>query len=363
MTDIIIIKSNSIIHDVRVGKIARSLSKQHSVLILGWNREGISDEVLDTYGVAIKCCKIKAPYGKFSTILYLPLFWIWVFSQLVSFKPKVVHACDFDTFLPGYLYKLFFKKKLVFDIFDRYAMANIPQKFKTLYSFVNSSEERFSKKVDTLIIVAENILATFKQKPERFVIIRNCPEMRSLNPKKSQSQSLTLVYTGNIVRYRGLEQITAAVKGIDGVKFVFAGRIIDKEFFEEILRTPNVKYVGHILPSEALSLVGDSDVLMILYDFKIPINQVANPNKTFEAMMFGLPIITNLTPELIHETNSGILVDYNNVDEIRSAIVRLRDNPELRKKLGENGRKAFEEKYNWNVMESKLLKIYEMLLQ
>jgi glycosyltransferase involved in cell wall biosynthesis len=34
----------------------------------------------------------------------------------------------------------------------------------------------------------------------------------------------------------------------------------------------------------------------------------------------------------------------------------------LRKRLGNNGRKAFLEKYNWNAMEQKLYQIYEDLL-
>jgi glycosyltransferase involved in cell wall biosynthesis len=40
----------------------------------------------------------------------------------------------------------------------------------------------------------------------------------------------------------------------------------------------------------------------------------------------------------------------------------LRDKPELRKRLGTNGRKAFLEKYNWNLMEDKLFAVYDTLL-
>jgi glycosyltransferase involved in cell wall biosynthesis len=41
----------------------------------------------------------------------------------------------------------------------------------------------------------------------------------------------------------------------------------------------------------------------------------------------------------------------------------LRDDPKLRKRLGENGRKAYLEKYNWDIMEQKLYKIYDELLK
>jgi glycosyltransferase involved in cell wall biosynthesis len=85
-------------------------------------------------------------------------------------------------------------------------------------------------------------------------------------------------------------------------------------------------------------------------------------NKLFEAMMCGIPIITNVATEIVNETQCGIIVDYNNIDHIRETIVNLRDNPDLRKKLGENGRNAFLQKYNWNAMEQRLFKIYQELL-
>jgi glycosyltransferase involved in cell wall biosynthesis len=86
-------------------------------------------------------------------------------------------------------------------------------------------------------------------------------------------------------------------------------------------------------------------------------------NKTLEAMMGGIPIITNLSPELVKEFGFGIIVEYGNIDQIRSAITRLRDDPELCKRLGNNGRKAFLQKYNWSIMERKLYDEYENLLK
>ena len=68
-------------------------------------------------------------------VLFFPLFWSWVFINLIIYRPKVVHACDLDVILPCYVYKKIFRKKLVFDIFDRYAMVFIPPRYKTLIQF------------------------------------------------------------------------------------------------------------------------------------------------------------------------------------------------------------------------------------
>lgn len=58
-------------------------------------------------------------------------------------------------------------------------------------------------------------------------------------------------------------------------------------------------------------------------------------NKILEAMMCGLPVITNIAQEFIHNTSCGIVVEYGNVNQIKQAIVSLKENPQLRKSLGE----------------------------
>jgi glycosyltransferase involved in cell wall biosynthesis len=65
---------------------------------------------------------------------------------------------------------------------------------------------------------------------------------------------------------------------------------------------------------------------------------------------------------LVNDTKCGIVVDYNNTSQIKNALISLKENPELRKFYGNNGRRAFLEKYNWIIMEEKLHKTYEVLI-
>jgi glycosyltransferase involved in cell wall biosynthesis len=102
--------------------------------------------------------------------------------------------------------------------------------------------------------------------------------------------------------------------------------------------------------------------MMILCDLIIPNHNVANHNKTFEAMMFVLPVITNVTPALVNEVGCAIFLDYNDLKEIKSSIVRLWDDNKLRKRLGDNSHHAFEQKYNWCIMKKQLYKVYKRLL-
>jgi glycosyltransferase involved in cell wall biosynthesis len=106
--------------------------------------------------------------------------------------------------------------------------------------------------------------------------------------------------------------------------------------------------------------------MVALYGPEGPLQQTAYNitvhNKTFEAMMCGIPIITNVSTDLVKEINFGILVEYEDIAEIRKAITSLRDNPEFRQSLGKNGRKAFLTQYNWGNVEKELYRVYADIL-
>ena len=152
--------------------------------------------------------------------------------------------------------------------------------------------------------------------------------------------------------------MVAAIRDLNNVRLVIAGNFIDKELYAEILENPNVKYAGVLKPADALDLEAASDAMIALYDPENPQTEICMPTKFFESMMLRIPIITNIRADLVNEIGFGMIVEYGNVEQIRSAIITLRDNPELRKRLGNNGRKAFVEKYNWGIMEQRLFNAY-----
>ena len=366
--DIALIRSNPILYELRVLKIIRSLSKKYSLLVLGWDRDGThsSSEVIGK-NVLVKRFKIKAPYARFSLILYYPLFWLWVFKNLLIYRPEVVHACDLDALIPGYFFKIFFSAKLIFDNFDRFAMAFIPIKYHILYLIINKIEEILAKHSDALIIVSEERKSLFgKYLPEHVEVIMNCPNLENHDRMVGNGQKLvnngvlTLVYAGAIMRDRGLLLISKAIEGRKDFRLILAGRVLD-DTLKHLLKNPNVSYVGLLKADEVINLEKMADIMPVLYDPSIPINRVASPNKLFEAMMLGVPVITNVCKEIVNETGCGLVVEYD-LKSVKEALQYLISHPDVRRKMGENGRRAFEEKYNWNLMEERLLRLYQRLL-
>lgn len=365
LIDIILVKADPIMNhaSVRAELMLRSLRKRYSVLAFGWNRgEGKQDraDLLQVFNVS-------APYG--CTIRYLvllPIFWIWVFVKLCINRPKIIHACNLDTILPCFLYKMLFKAKLVFDMHDRYAMSYISGNrgfiFNVLYWLVNGLEENIANKADLLISVYHKIFETFKKKPRNCIEIMVAPEDLKTNSLKIDSNIFTVLFTGHVRAGRGLDSLLDIMVDINKTELLIVGRVEDELLLKKINQNSKSKYLGFLNHHQLVNLEVNSDVIIALYDVDLQTqHRYGMANKILEGMMCGLPIITNIANEFIKETECGILVEYNNVKQIKEAIINLRDNPSLREKLGKNGRMAFEEKYNWPMMEEKLLKSYESL--
>lgn len=95
-------------------------------------------------------------------------------------------------------------------------------------------------------------------------------------------------------------------------------------------------------------------------------NGTMGNTKIFEEMMAGLPVVCTdfvLWKEFVERYHCGICVDPENVDEIAGAIRYLLDHPDEARQMGENGRRAIKEEFNWTVEEKSLFSLYINLLK
>jgi glycosyltransferase involved in cell wall biosynthesis len=83
-------------------------------------------------------------------------------------------------------------------------------------------------------------------------------------------------------------------------------------------------------------------------------------------MAMGKPVIvSNCVPmkRITEETACGLAFQSGDVNSLKSALRTLLLNPTLRTTLGQNGRNAVLEKYNWDVDRKILLRVIESLPQ
>ena len=155
-----------------------------------------------------------------------------------------------------------------------------------------------------------------------------------------------------------------AIKDLEDVQLVIAGYgdMIEEIKNLECENPDKIKYIGPIPHEDVLKWSKQVDLLFVLRDPVIPINKYICGSKLMEAMSCGKPILVNKgtsTAAKVIKENCGFVVDANDLSKIKEILMFIRDNPDLCNYLGQNGKRSYEEQYNWNVMEKRLLNLYD----
>ncbi len=367
-----LIYSNS--RDPAVSKVAEALAGSgHHVKLLVWNREGTSNLKYDTEYETYRF-RFKAPYDKLTVLFYLPVWWAYVLFFLLKSRLDVVHACNLDSLVPTIVTKLIKGAKLYYTIYDFYAdnlpaiSPLIPNGVRKLISALEKHLIRF---VDTLFLVDECRYEQVKgARIKKLMYVYNSPpdylgaEDYQVPMKSMPQNTTTLFYAGVISETRGLKYMMEAIRDIDDVKLTIAGACDNEGILSMIAKSGKVEYIGTISYESVIQMELHSDILFALYDPKVPNNKYASPNKLFEAMMCGKPIIVNIetaASRIVRRENCGLTVPYGNVGSIIKAVMRLKDDAYYRHILGNNGRKAYETRYSWEIMKGRLINAYEEL--
>jgi glycosyltransferase involved in cell wall biosynthesis len=185
--------------------------------------------------------------------------------------------------------------------------------------------------------------------------------------KNERSSTVQIIYAGNITPIRGLREVVQAMKLVTDCDVVLnlVGLIYPDDFQQEIriLAGPNVILYGKMPFEESQQLVRCSDIGVVTFH-PLANHVEALPNKLFEYMQNGLPVIASDFPiwkNIIEQVGCGIAVDPLKPEEIAAAIRKLANDPALRHEMGEAGIKAVKQKYSWEREQNILLQLYREL--
>ena len=154
----------------------------------------------------------------------------------------------------------------------------------------------------------------------------------------------TVLYSGNMGIAQGLEVlIDCAEKLIDyPIKFRFIGNGVKKQELIELAKIKNLKNVSFhnsMNRTEIIQQIKRSSVCIVpLIDKKL--FRVAIPSKIFEIMACSKPIILGVKGEaekIIKKSDSGIIVDPENLNQYKKAILSYYNNKDLANKHGRHG--------------------------
>ena len=355
--------------DPAIYKIADTVFKNgYDVKLLIWDRDGCSTPKAN---YRIDRFLQKAPYDNFTKVLlHLPFWMAYEFIYLLRDSPAIIQASDLDTLIPAIMVKFLKKAKVCYIIYD-FTAENIPPGMPSfIKKFVAGAEKLAIGFTDALFLVDECRYPQIEGAKVRSLsyIYNSPPDGSSLNKISASDNDgkITIFYAGIIHKSRGIEYMIKALESFEDVHLVIAGTGPSADLFASLPASlkNKIEYVGHLPYDKVIESSMKADILFAFYDPAIPNNKYASPNKLFEAMMCGKPIIINsgiAAGDIVREEECGVLVPYGDVDAIVKKIAELKDNKEYREMLGKNGRAAYEKKYSWRIMENRLLDEYHKL--
>jgi len=372
---ILICRANPLAPDPRVDKIARSLATAgYDVTALGWNMSGELPAEEDLPNHSLFRLPVPASFGRgLSNIRHLLRWQLALLKWLHDHHKEyqVIHACDFDTVIPALICKALHRKKVVYDIFDFYAemLRATPT---IIVNMIRATELKVIGYADAVILADKSRLQQIEgSHPRKVELIYNTSEdkLNELSAEQvepHQEGQLKLAYVGNIQVERGLLVLLEVLKDHPEWALDLAGFGGDEALIQsQAQKLPNVTWHGRVPFYRGLQLSYEADLLFATYDPSIPNNRFASPNKIFEAMMLGKPIIvardTNMD-RIIAEHDCGLVVRYGNKQDLEASLTQLQTDSHLRQLLGGNARTAFEREYNWEIMKQRLLNLYGEIL-
>ncbi|MGH8283364.1 MAG: glycosyltransferase, partial [Gammaproteobacteria bacterium] len=225
-----------------------------------------------------------------------------------------------------------------------------------------------SKQLDGVVAATPHISERFSRINQNTVNVNNYPLPYELAPPADAYERRNQVcYVGGLSRIRGIKPLIEALEFIPGIRLVLCGQFSDRSFESELRLLHGwgqVDYRGQVERPEVRVVMSESIAGVLTY-FPEPNHIEAQPNKLFEYMSAGLPVIASDFPhwrQIIDGVGAGQCVDPKSPEAIAGAIQELMNQPEIAAKMGKAGRQAVMERYNWPTEADKLITYYKGLL-
>lgn len=345
------LRSTSIINDSRASKEIDSYKKYgNDVMVFGWNRQNIEiPESNDDYIFYNK----QSKYGNgMKNIFKLLGFEIWLYRKLKKMHNRydTIHACDFDTAYVGYKIAKKYNKKLVYDVYDYYVDCH---NLSFLKNIVEKKDIKILDNADDVIICTEQRRKQIqKSNPKKVFVIHNTPEIEQMEyQNKFNPNKIKVCYVGILQDDRLIKEICEEISKCNNIELHIGGFGKYEEYIKELSEHhSNIFFYGQMKYKDVLKLENKCDILFATYNPEIPNNQYSAPNKVYEAMCLGKPIIVcknTGVDELVKKENIGYVIKYDAKEFIK---VLKKITKEDYKKMSEKGYKLYSEKYNWNKM-------------
>jgi glycosyltransferase involved in cell wall biosynthesis len=367
---IIVSVINDLVTDQRVARTCSVLQElNYDVLLVG--RELKNSQPLQKRDYDCKRMKLLFEQGpQFYLFFNIRLFFILLFT-----KTDVLLANDLDTLLPNYLVSKIKGVKLIYDSHEIFC--EVPE------LQANSGKRRIWEKLESWIVpklkycitVNQSIADYFNDKYKvPFIFVRNIPNYTNIENLKSRAdlnlpmgKKIVILQGAGINVHRGAEELVEAFQYLDETYLLLiigSGDVIQqlKESVFKLHLQNKVKFIDKIPASELRHYTSNSN-LGVTIDKDSNMNyHFSLPNKVFDYMHAGIPILATKLPEienLINKYHIGVFIENHDPQHIAKQINDFLNSTEYFEYKSNTVIASIEN--NWQTEKQKLIKLLDQL--
>lgn len=383
MAHIAMLLSNPFRPDPRVLKEARSLSQRgFTVTIICWDRKGEypDGELLEDGLRVIRVKSISSDYALGARqIGRLYRFWQAAMRILQQIKPDLVHCHDFDTLPAGIFWSRRHHKPVLYDAHEYYADLVKPRlKGLTgswLYAGIKFAERNLARRADAVITVDETLADIYRSINPRVLVVGHYPplDLCSTHTNVFRHPELNLLYIGRISGDRGSIAYLEILRRLHArdipACLLLAGAFTpaaEEQLFWQNAQglEAHIKYNGWVQYDQVHEILQQADVGLALLQPE-PRYVAALPVKLFEYMAAGLPVIGSNFPHMasvITTSKCGAVADPTDCSAAVDVLCSWWQDQSIPIQMGENGRMAIRNIYNWESLIASLDDLYQSVL-
>ena len=298
-----------------------------------------------------------------------------VYRVAASRAPGIVHMHDPELIPFGWLLKAR-GHRVVFDAHEERPLQILSKEWIPRYlrppiaSMTRLVESVSAMLFDRIVAATPPIAAGF---PDRKTwLIQNFPiaeELVTPTHVPYEERPNDIVFVGGLFAMRGVREMIEAMEHVNAsheATLVLAG-LFDPPDLEASVATmtgwSRVRAVGWQARPEVAHTLARARAGLVVYH-PAPNYISAQPVKLFEYMAAGVPVIASDFPvwrALVEEAGAGLLVDPLDPRAIGEAINWVLEHPLEARAMGERGRQAVSNRFNWATEAKKLLDMYTTL--
>ena len=292
----------------------------------------------------------------------------------LGLKADLYHIHDPELLTAGYLLRLR-GKKVIYDIHEDLPRQIFGKPYLRPYLrasisfFIERLENFFASRMSALVCATPSIESRFKAINKKTICVQNFPILGELDRKIDWSKKRKEVcYVGGITEIRGIKEVIQAFTLLTNkIRLKLIGNFDSMDLKARCKSMKAWKFVDEMgfLNRQEVAKVFETTCAGLVTFKALPNHINAQPNKMFEYMSAGLPVIASNFPawkSIVEGHSCGICVNPDDPEAISKAVEYIVYHPKEAEEMGRRGQYAVQNYYNWQSEFQKLKALYKKLL-